>query len=175
MRNLIIIRPTVIFGPGNRGNVLNLLNQISRKNLLMIGSGRNIKSMAYVANVTAFIIFATKHSTGLQIYNYVDKPDLDMNDLIKICRSYMFGQDNVGLRIPVGIGLFAGYFCDLLAFFLRRPLVLSSIRVKKFIGTTQFDSRVSETSFVAKYSLEEALRKTLDHEFGGKVKEGPQS
>ena len=46
--SLIIVRPTVIFGEGNRGNVFNLLNQIYSGQFLMVGNGRNKKSMAYV-------------------------------------------------------------------------------------------------------------------------------
>ena len=44
--SLIIVRPTVIFGEGNRGNVFNLLNQIASGQFLMVGRGENKKSMA---------------------------------------------------------------------------------------------------------------------------------
>ncbi len=53
--NLIIVRPTVIFGEGNRGNVYNLLKQISSGNFVMVGSGKNHKSMAYIGNIVAFL------------------------------------------------------------------------------------------------------------------------
>ena len=81
-RRLIIIRPTVIFGPGNRGNVYNLFNQIFKKRFVMFGDGNNQKSMAYVENVAAFIMYIANSNPNLQIYNYVDKPDLSMNKLI---------------------------------------------------------------------------------------------
>ena len=55
-RSLIIVRPTVVFGEGNRGNVYNLLNQINSGTFAMIGSGNNKKSMAYVDNLSAFLI-----------------------------------------------------------------------------------------------------------------------
>ena len=57
-RSLVIVRPTVIFGEGNRGNVFNLLNQIASKKFIMFGSGKNIKSMAYVENVAAFLEYS---------------------------------------------------------------------------------------------------------------------
>jgi nucleoside-diphosphate-sugar epimerase len=53
--SLTIIRPTVIFGEQNRGNVYNLLRQIVDGKFLMVGKGTNLKSMAYVENVAAFI------------------------------------------------------------------------------------------------------------------------
>ena len=57
---LTIIRPTVIFGEDNRGNVYNLLRQIASGKFLMIGSGQNKKSMAYVGNVCAFIEYSVQ-------------------------------------------------------------------------------------------------------------------
>ena len=54
-KSVTIIRPTVIFGERNRGNVYNLSKQISSGKFLMIGKGQNKKSMAYVGNVLAFI------------------------------------------------------------------------------------------------------------------------
>ena len=40
-KSLTIIRPTVIFGERNRGNVYNLLKQIASGNFLMVGKGTN--------------------------------------------------------------------------------------------------------------------------------------
>lgn len=51
---LLIVRPTVIFGEGNRRNVFNLFQQISTGKLIMIGKGKNKKSMEYIGNVVAF-------------------------------------------------------------------------------------------------------------------------
>ena len=45
-RSLTIIRPIVIFGYRNRGNVYNLLKQIGSGKFLMVGKGHNEKSMA---------------------------------------------------------------------------------------------------------------------------------
>ena len=75
-RTLVIVRPTVIFGEGNRGNVYNLLKQIASRRFVMFGSGKNRKSMAYVENVAAFLEYSLSFKPGLHIYNYIDKPDL---------------------------------------------------------------------------------------------------
>ncbi|MDU4662967.1 MAG: NAD-dependent epimerase/dehydratase family protein, partial [Enterobacter hormaechei] len=50
-RSLTIVRPTVIFGERNRGNVYNLLKQIAGGKFAMVGAGTNYKSMAYVGNI----------------------------------------------------------------------------------------------------------------------------
>ncbi len=57
---LITVRPTVIFGEKNRGNVYNLLNQIVSNRFIMVGNGKNKKSMGYVLNCTKFLTFLLK-------------------------------------------------------------------------------------------------------------------
>lgn len=164
-RTLVIVRPTVIFGEGNRGNVYNLLRQIASRRFLMFGDGTNRKSMAYVENVVAFIEYSLSFEPGVHIYNYIDKPDFDMNTLISGARKTLFGKTNVGLRLPGFVGIALGYAADLAAMIIRKPLPVSSIRVKKFMGTTQFASSLSDAGFVAPVCLEEGLARTLRYEF----------
>jgi len=164
-RTLIIVRPTVIFGEGNRGNVFNLIKQIALGRFVMFGHGKNKKSMAYVENVAAFLEYCLSFKPGLHIYNYVDKPDLDMNSLIMMVRKTLFRKNNVGLRLPGFLGIFIGYFADVIAILANKPLPVSSIRVKKFMETTQFASSVSKTGFIPPVSLEDGLAKTLHYEF----------
>ena len=164
-RTLIIVRPTVIFGEGNRGNVYNLLRQIASRRFVMFGGGENKKSMAYVGNVAAFLDYSLSFKPGLHVYNYIDKPDFDMNTLISIARNTLFGKFDVGLRLPNFIGIGLGYFADFAAMLLQKPMPVSRVRVKKFMGTTQFASSVSDTGFVPPVSLEEGLARTLRYEF----------
>jgi nucleoside-diphosphate-sugar epimerase len=164
-RTLVIVRPTVIFGEGNRGNVYNLFKQIARKRFVMFGSGTNRKSMAYVENVAAFLEYSLSFKPGLHIYNYVDEPDLDMNSLISTARNTLFGKKNVGLRLPSFIGVAIGHVADSIAKLTGRCLPVSCIRVKKFMGTTQFASSAANTGFVAPVKLEDAIDRTLRYEF----------
>ena len=164
-RTLVIVRPTVIFGEGNRGNVYNLLKQIASRRFVMFGNGKNRKSMAYVENVAAFLEYSLSFKPGLHVYNYIDKPDFDMNTLVSEARKTLFGKNNVGLRLPAFLGMAIGYFADIVAKLTGKTLPVSSIRVKKFMGTTQFASSVGETGFVPPVSLEEGLARTLRYEF----------
>ena len=55
----MIVRPAVVFGEGNRGNVYELLRQIMARRFVMVGSGRNRKSIAYVGNLSAFLMYVS--------------------------------------------------------------------------------------------------------------------
>lgn len=164
--NINILRPTVIFGERNRGNVYNLLRQISGGKFLMIGKGENRKSMAYVGNIVAFIQFLIEHKTvGYQAYNYIDKPDFTMNELVghvgKVLNKHI-----PMTHFPYWLGMLGGYGFDLLAFLTQKKLTVSSVRVKKFCATTRFNaSKVLATGFQAPYTLGEGLARTLEFEF----------
>tara|TARA_B100000214_G_C23903716_1_gene597788 strand:+ start:79 stop:1065 length:987 start_codon:yes stop_codon:yes gene_type:complete len=164
-RRLIIIRPTVVFGEDNRGNVYNLLNQISSGKFLMIGNGENIKSMAYVKNVAAFIRFSLNLKKGLHLFNYVDKPDMDMKSLVLISRGMILKKKSIGMFLPGFVGLIVGRLFDFISFISKKELSISSIRIKKFLSTTQFSSSVDTTGFVPPFSLEEGLIRTIKNEF----------
>ncbi len=162
---LVIIRPTVIFGEGNRGNVFNLLNQIASGRFIMFGSGENIKSMAYVENVAAFIEHSLSFKEGIHIYNYIDKPDMNMNSLISHVRKVLFNKNNVGIRLPALLATIIGKIFDLLSLALNKKLPVSSIRIEKFLKTTKFSSSIEETGFIAPHTLNEALERTIRYEF----------
>ncbi len=127
---LIIIRPTVIFGEGNRGNVYNLISQIASGKFVMVGSGQNKKSMAYIGNVVAFLDKCIETDKAYALFNYVDTPDYSMNDLVKHVRLKLTGKNNVGLRIPFWLGFFLGYIADMVAKVRGKPFPISAIRVK---------------------------------------------
>ena len=164
-RSLVIVRPTVIFGEQNRGNVYSLLKQIASNRFVMFGPGTNRKSMAYVQNIAEFLAFCTNFGPGQHLYNYIDKPDLDMNTLVTYTRAVLFGKSGVGIRLPSWLGVAIGYSFDALATILHKPLPVSSIRVKKFLATTAFDTAIAKTTFEPPYRLEKALHNTLKHEF----------
>ncbi len=164
-KSVTIIRPTVIFGERNRGNVFNLLRQISSGKFLMIGKGQNKKSMAYVRNVVRFIKDRLeKQEIGYKVFNYVDKPDFSMNELVSVIEQKM-NLNIPKLKIPYWAGMIGGYWFDFLSKITGKKLSVSSVRVKKFCKTTQFNATKAHNLFEAPYSLKDGIDKTLDYEF----------
>jgi len=164
-KSVTILRPTVIFGERNRGNVYNLLKQISSGRFMMVGKGQNKKSMAYVGNIVSFIKSRLNYrENGYHVFNYADKPDFSMIELTSLIEDKM----NIKLssvKIPFFIGMIGGYVFDLIAIITRKKYSLSSVRVKKFCATTQFDASKVHNDFIPPYTLEEGLSRTLEYEF----------
>jgi nucleoside-diphosphate-sugar epimerase len=163
---LLIIRPTVIFGEGNRGNVFNLLSQIASGKFVMIGDGKNLKSMAYIGNVVAFLEKCVDADQKYAVFNYVDTPDMDMNTLVCRVRKALRGKDGVGLRLPLWIGILLGYATDIFSMLTGKKFPISLIRIKKFSSSTSFLSAKYELEgFLPPFSLQEGLERTLHCEF----------
>ena len=170
--NVVIIRPTVIFGEQNRGNVYNLLRQIASGRFPMVGKGTNRKSMNYVENVAAFIEYELTHDTeaGEHLYNYCDEPAYDMNHLVLDCYKALGKPKTRLFHFPYWLAYCGGLCFDLLAFVTRKKFAINSIRVKKFTQNTYFvGSNIKKTDFVVPVALEEGLRRTIDYEFVQKV------
>jgi nucleoside-diphosphate-sugar epimerase len=165
-RTLVIVRPTVVFGEQNRGNVYNLLRQIAAGKFVMVGDGLNRKSMAYVENVATFLQFSTTaFKPGVHIYNYIDKPDSNMNALVGTVNRMLGKPEQIGLRLPFAVGYAIGKCFDALAAFTGKKFAISSIRVKKFCANSVFETSLAKTGFVPPVPLSEALERTVRHEF----------
>jgi len=164
-RTLVIIRPTVVFGERNRGNVFNLFRQIASGRFVMVGDGLNRKSMAYVENIAAFIEYSLNFTPGVHTYNYVDKPDFTMNKLIAYVNELLGRSAKTKLRIPFSLGLLIGFGFDLVAKIVGKKFSISAIRIKKFCANSVYESAIESTGFTPPVPLVEAIEKTVRFEF----------
>lgn len=164
-RTLVIVRPTVVFGERNRGNVYNLLKQIASGKFLMVGDGLNRKSLAYVENVVAFLEYSFDFKPGIHIYNYTDKPDFTMNDLVIFVNELLGRSSAIKYRLPLFIGLLISSGFDLAAKITGKKFSISAIRVKKFCSNSVYKSSIEFSGFIPPVPLLAAMEKTIRFEF----------
>jgi nucleoside-diphosphate-sugar epimerase len=168
-RALTIVRPTVVFGEGNRGNVFTLIDQIARRRFAVVGDGKNMKSLAYVENVAAFLEHVLHDNCGTTIFNYVDKPDYTTGDLVRTIRQQL-GRVGDGPHIPYTLAMALGACCDAFVAVSGRRLPFSRIRVRKFCTSSCFsNARAMASGFAPAYALPDGLQRTIRYELGGHV------
>lgn len=162
---LQIVRPAVVFGERNRGNVYNLINQISTGRFAMIGNGLNKKSMGYVGNISAFLASLVYAEKKLDIFNFAGKGDLSMRQIVEIVKDELRIEKKF-ITVPYFMALFAGFFLDVISKIIGKNFPISRIRVQKIVAETTVDtSHLFESGFKEPYSLEDGLRSTIKHEF----------
>jgi len=162
----LTIRPCAVFGPRNRGNIYNLLAQVMSRRFLMVGTGENRKSIAYLENIVQAILFLSE-LPSTTVVNYADKPDLTMNEFVRLtCDA---GNVSVPrLRLPKALAMLVGQALDLVARASGRTFPLSAVRVTKFCSNSVINAdRIRRIGFVPPHSLNDGLRATIRSEFGG--------
>lgn len=159
-RKALIIRPSVIFGPHNFGNLFNLTRNLIRGTNFQIGNEPVIKSIAYVENLveaTRFLI--QRMDNGVQIFNYVDEPQLSNFEISNIIGDTLGKKRS--FKLPYSIALLLGYAFDAVGKIAGKELLISVRRVKKFCTATHFlASKIREAGFKPRYTSKEGLVST---------------
>jgi len=163
--NLTIVRPVVVFGEGNRGNVYTLIRQVVQNKFLMIGDGANKKSIAYVGNIAAFLQHLMNEDKPVQIYNYADKPDYSMKEFMGIIFNAL-GKSAPSFALPFPVGLSAGYTFDALSRVTGHRFPISAVRVRKFCAdTTCGADKARRSGFTPPYTIEDGISRMIGHDF----------
>lgn len=97
-----ILRPCMIHGPGNKGNLNLLYNVVSKGIPWPLGAFDNLRSFTSIENLSYIIDGLLKKSVKSGIYHVGDDEPLSTNELIKIISSVM-GKKNPILRINKNI------------------------------------------------------------------------
>ena len=158
----IIIRPAVVFGEYNFGNVFNLIKQINSGIFAIIGNGENVKSIAYAPNLVKSVIFSINNvKDDFFIYNYSDYPQKNIQEqsllISKLCRKYK------PIKIPLIFTKIITVPVDFLEKIIRKDLKINSMRVKKFTVPTYFKSDlIRNKGFKQPFSISESFKNTVN-------------
>lgn len=83
-RNVIILRPCMIHGPGNKGNLNLLYGVISKGIPWPLGAFQNKRTFTSIDNLSFVIGELLEKSVGSGIYNMGDDASLSTNELIEV-------------------------------------------------------------------------------------------
>jgi nucleoside-diphosphate-sugar epimerase len=98
---VVIVRPTTVYGPNDRGNIFKLIRWIDRGLPAIIGSGENRKSLVYSRNLAAALLFLSEYGKNGESYIVTDGHDMSMREIVReISRS--LGRGGRWPSIPLG-------------------------------------------------------------------------
>lgn len=146
-----ILRPCMIHGPGNKGNLNLLYNVVSKHIPWPLGAFENKRSFTSIDNLCFVIDNLIKQNVESGIYHIGDDEALSTNELIKvICKS--LGHKAHIWNLPCGFM----NACAKLGSMLHLPLnqerlrkltenyVVSNVKIKNAIGVDKMPIRASE-------------------------------
>ena len=156
-RRVYILRPCMIHGPGNKGN-LNLLYKVIRKGIPWpLGAFENRRSFTSIGNVCAVVEGLLSEGVPAGVYQVADDEALATNELIKLI-AQVSGRRAWIWNIPVGLMRGVARIGDV----LRLPL--NSERLKKLTESyVVSNAKIKEALGWKKMPIraEDGLRKTL--------------
>jgi len=161
-RKALIIRPTVVFGPRNKGNMYRLIRQIDRRLFVPIGDGTNIKSVAYVENLAdATMFLMEKGLRSVKTYSYADEPHMSFRSIVN-CIYALFGRSAPIISLPVGPILAVLKPIDFAAgaVGVDFPVMLAIGKMNK--STHYTAGKIRHAGFKQKHSIEEGLAQMVE-------------
>ena len=159
-RACLILRPTVIFGPRNRANMLRLIRQIDSGFYANVG-GDNVKSIAYVENVVdATILLMERISPGFEIFNYVDDPQLTVREITGIIAQALGRQ--TPMRVPFALARTLALPFDLVIRATGKDLPVSTDRLQKVMKATVHQApKLRALNFSPRFNSIDGLRRMV--------------
>jgi len=160
-RQLVIVRPGVVFGPGEVGNVSRLIRAILGGYFFYMGNKKTRKAGIYVKELCATMIWALNSQKskykGLTLYNAAMNPGPSLEEYVNEIKN-VAGISRYVPNLPSPILLIAAYLIELVAkpFGISHPF--SPVRVKKLLRSNNIKpTYLVENEYKFKYTLEEAL------------------
>jgi len=158
-KNIYILRPCMIHGPGNKGN-LNLLYSVVSKGIPWpLGSYENLRSFCSIDNISYVVEqLIVKENIASDIYHVGDDEPLSTNELIGLI-SKSVGKKSHIWKLPKGLMDTAARVGSVLHLPLNKDrlqkltenYVVSNVKIKQALGIEKMP-----------VSAKEGMRKTLE-------------
>ena len=149
---VVIVRPPLVYGPGVKGNFMNLLAAIERGIPLPLAGANNARSLLYVGNLVDALIACASHPAAAgQTYLVSDGEDISTAMLVeKIAKA--LGRNNRSFYFPPAL-------LHAVAALLGR-----AEQVDRLLGSLRVSGEKirRELAWTAPYTLEQGLRATAD-------------
>ena len=149
---VVVVRPTLVYGPGVKANFLNMMRVVQRGIPLPLASIKNRRSLIYVGNLVDALVACAAHPAAAgQTYLVSDGEDISTPELVR--------RTATALGVPVRL-----FPVPLALMCLAGILAGKSAAVNRLTGSLAVDSsRIRrELGWTPPYAMEEGLRVTAE-------------
>lgn len=164
----IIFRIPMVYGPGNKGNMLTLLKMASKKAPLPLGAIKNARrSMVYVGNLRSAIKSVIDDNDAsrpsLQTYFVTDGHDLTSGELYSMISNEFSGKEGV-FYLPLAILRMGGMFGSFIEKITGASLPLSKRVVSRLLDEYKFSSNAfrRDYNWTPPYTQETGIKETVE-------------
>jgi nucleoside-diphosphate-sugar epimerase/glycosyltransferase involved in cell wall biosynthesis len=154
-KRLVICRPGVVYGPGDPGNVLRMVEAIRRGVFVFPGARSVRKSYAYVPGLIDSFDFTVARDEPLIVFNYVEQDTETLADLVASIKDE-FGYRRFVPSLPTWLVVAAARVAQLAT---RGRSSMHPVRVRKAAMATHVVPRwLGENGFDFRFDFRSSLR-----------------
>lgn len=160
----MLLRPSLMFGEGERGNFLRMLRAVHRGRFVFLGNGDVRKSMTYVENaVEAALLAAQAEDCAGEAFNVADPEPYPLRDVVSAIAGSL-GVPPPRLSIPRSLVRLGGAGLGMCERLTGLRLPVSSRDVRRLTTDTVCDvSKLrARLKFEPLVSLQEGIARTVD-------------
>jgi nucleoside-diphosphate-sugar epimerase len=163
-RAAIIVRPAVVYGARQVGNVGAMVAAIAKGRFVLVGRNENVKSIVSVDNlIAATAHLLRKMEPGrCEIYNIVDRDSYTVREIDMIIRAQL-GKSTNSPTMPLFAARAAAKIGDVWHTLTGYTLPLNSQRLEALLEQTHFScEKLVATGFVHPETTVDGLRKMVE-------------
>jgi UDP-glucose 4-epimerase len=135
----VVLRPTMVYGPGQKGNLDRMADAIKRRRFPPLRDNSNVRSLVHVDNVVEACRAVAAHPLAAgQLYLLAERPPVSTRQLYDRLRAEM-NLTPIWWGIPSGFLLVAAKGGDVLGKVFRRRMPLDTDTVWKLLGSAWYD------------------------------------
>jgi nucleoside-diphosphate-sugar epimerase len=160
-RHLVIVRPGVVFGPGEGGNVSRLIKAVLRRYFFYMGNRNTRKAGVFVKELCHAMWWVLQRQKSrnehVSLFNMSMNPGPSIQDYVNaVCK--VAGVKRFVLAVPYRFLLMIAYLIDVIA----RPLGInhpfSPVRIRKLVRSNNIlPAYLVENGYEYRYTLETAF------------------
>ncbi|HLP97537.1 MAG TPA: SDR family oxidoreductase [Sideroxyarcus sp.] len=147
---VVIVRPPLVYGPGVKGNFINMLKVLAKGMPLPLASACNLRSLIYVGNLADALLACAHHPDAAgQTYLVSDGEDVSTPELLR--------------RLGAALGRPAKLFwCPPMVLKVLGGVVGKSDQIERLLGSLRVggDKIRRELNWMPPYTLQQGLQET---------------
>ena len=160
-RRLIIVRPGVVFGPGEGGNVSRLIKAVKGRYFIYMGNRKVRKAGVYVKELCNAMSWSLKElerkNDAFVLFNMTMNPGPSIEEYVKSIAEILNIKTLIP-RIPFRLLLYISYIIDLFLKLFRINHPFSPVRINKLVKSNDILPKyLLDNNYNYIYTLDEAL------------------
>jgi nucleoside-diphosphate-sugar epimerase len=162
-RSARILRPAVVYGPGNTANLYSMMDAVARGRFPLVAGGKNVKSIVSLENVCASVVhLLARLQPGTEVFNLAEPESFPVHVLgQQMARA--LGVAAPTRSIPLGLARLLAWIGDGIMAAGVQGFPMNSTRLEGLVENSHFSARkLLETGFTPVESTKDGIQRLAD-------------